>query len=98
MFTLTPLAAALHGIGYGSLLTALQGLWAVTSIPEPIAIESLGSMAAALPVARSPRRRTHRGTRWVVPTFEPLPEPGAADAERVAREDDEEAIALALAF
>lgn len=54
MFTLTPLAVALQGIGYGSLLTSLQGLLAVTIAPEPI--ENLGSQAAAL----KPKRRVRR--------------------------------------
>lgn len=97
MFTLTPLAAALQGIGYGSLLTALQGLWSATVVPEPVTIESLGSMAATLPVRTSTRRRTHRGTRWVAPSWAPLPnDPTAPAAERHA--DDEEALTLAFAF
>ena len=51
MFALTPLAVALHGIGYGSLLTALQGLWAVTTMQG----ESLG-VHAKFEVRRSTRR------------------------------------------
>ena len=35
MFTLTPLAVALQGIGYGTLLESLQGLVAVTIAPTP---------------------------------------------------------------
>lgn len=34
MFTLTPLAVALQGVGYGSLVTALQGLWETSASPR----------------------------------------------------------------
>lgn len=35
MLQLSALAIALHGIGYGTMLTALQGLLAVTSFEPP---------------------------------------------------------------
>lgn len=55
MFALTPLAVALQGIGYGTLLTALQGLVAVTLAPEPFD-DKAGSLAAIAP--------RHRVRRW----------------------------------
>lgn len=54
MFYLTPLAAALQGIGFGSMQTSLQGLLEITIVPEPL--EILGSMAAGLKVKRRVRR------------------------------------------
>lgn len=55
MFALTPLAVALQGIGYGTLLTSLQGLVAVTAAPEPFD-DTAGSLAAIAP--------RHRVRRW----------------------------------
>lgn len=55
MFALTPLAVALQGIGYGTLLTSLQGLVAVTVAP---ADDTQGAMAAIAP--RHPVRRWRR--------------------------------------
>lgn len=57
MFALTPLAIALQGIGYGTLLTSLQGLVAVTIEPEPFD-DTAGSLAAI-----QPRHRTRRWRR-----------------------------------
>lgn len=54
MFALTPLAVALQGIGYGTLLTSLQGLVAVTVAPT--VDDTAGSMAAIAP--------RHRVRRW----------------------------------
>lgn len=94
MFTLTPLAAALQGVGYGSLLTALQGLWAVTVIPDSLPIEAAGYMAAGLPTSPSTRRRARRGV-WLSPSapfVEPLASPAMLDQAEIW---DEEALALA---
>jgi hypothetical protein len=55
MFALTPLAIALQGIGYGTLLASLQGLVAVTIEPEPVD-DTAGSLAAVQP--------RHRPRRW----------------------------------
>ena len=55
MFTLTPLAVALQGIGYGTLLTAMQGLLAVTVAPPLVIDEPQGSMGRI-----APRRRVRR--------------------------------------
>lgn len=55
MFALTPLAIALQGIGYGTLLMSLQGLVAVTIAPEPFD-DAAGSLAAIQP--------RHRVRRW----------------------------------
>lgn len=65
MFALTPLAVALQGIGYGTLLTSLQGLVAVTIAPEPLEILN-GSMGAV-----QPRRRVRRvPIDWTPPPVE----------------------------
>lgn len=79
MFALNPLAAALQGIGYGSLLTALQGLWAVTTIPALLPIEAAGGHAVL-----QPRRRVRR--TWLTP-YQAITEPPPA----AAPVDDEEA-------
>lgn len=55
MFNLTPLAVALQGIGYGTLLTSLQGLVAVTVAPPYVADEPQGSMGR-IPAKRRVRR------------------------------------------
>lgn len=86
MFTLTPLAVALQGIGYGTLLTSLQGLVAVTIAPE---LPPIGFQA---PI--TPRRRV----RLVVPTWEPIAAtpvaPIAKPVEDLVELDDEDVLAL----
>lgn len=91
MFELNPLAAALQGIGYGSLLTALQGLWAVTVVPPPLPIESPGAMAAF-----RPRRRVRRV--WLPPPPIYVPPPAGPTAIAPADEEEEDAMALAMAL
>lgn len=56
MFALTPLAIALQGIGFGTLLTSLQGLVVVTIAPEPFD-DTAGSLAAIQPRTRVRRWR-----------------------------------------
>ena len=79
MFALTPLAVALQSIGYGKLLSSLQGLLAVTVAPE--LLEQLGSLAAI-----KPRRRVRRAGRLL-----PLVAPGA---QPVDESEDEDVLAL----
>lgn len=55
MFRLTPLAIALQGIGFATLLTALQGLVAVTDASDQV--ESQGILGAI-----KPKRRVRRWT------------------------------------
>lgn len=76
MLQLSALAIALHGIGYGTLLTALQGLLAV-SLFEPAA-QSLGGHAA-LKVRHKTRR--YKSLAVALTPFEAI---GASEA------DDEE--------
>jgi len=86
VFTLTPLAVALQGIGYGTLLTALQGLVAVTIAPE---LPVIGFQAPIRP---------RRHVRRVFPTWEPIAAPAviapAQPAEDLVELDDEEVLAL----
>ena len=73
MFTLTPLAVALQGIGFATLLTALQGLLAVTIAPgteDP----PRGSLA--------PIKPRHRTRRWSSLAAVPLPLDLLAESER----------------
>ena len=81
MFTLTPLAIALQGIGYGTLLTSLQGLLAVTATPEPF--DDTGGAQAAV----RPRRRVRR---WASLAAVPAP----WELMQAADRDDEELLAL----
>jgi hypothetical protein len=53
---LSALAAALHGIGFGTLLMALQGLWEATVVPDPLPMQQGGG--AGVPAAA--RRRVGR--------------------------------------
>ena len=90
---LIPLAVALQGIGYGTYLTALQGLWAQTVLPE---LPTIGGYMAKLPLRTMPRRRILRGRHWMSPMWEPpAPLQAPLEDEDFAREDDEEALALA---
>lgn len=66
MFTLTPLAAALQGIGYGSMQISLQGLLEVTIVPEPLEV-LIGSMAPGL---RTRRRIRRVPIDWTAPPVE----------------------------
>lgn len=81
MFRLTPLAVALQGIGYGTLLTSLQGLVAVTDFSAPP--ENLGSEAAGLKVK-------HRVRRWK--TLASVP----AWAELFTDEEEDEELLLEI--
>jgi len=78
MFALTPLAVALQGLGYGSFLSALQGLAEVTVAPADIEPTPPGALA--------PVKVRHRTRRWS--SFAAIPTPWEAlfDAER---EDEE---------
>ena len=84
MFALTPLTVALQGIGYATLLTALQGLVAVTIAPEPVLIDATGSQAA-FNVKRHVRR--FRGVTALLP-------PATPSAPLVDEQDEEEALSL----
>ena len=77
MFALTPLAVALQGIGYGTLLTSLQGLVAGTLAPEPFD-DTAGSLAAI-----APRHRVRRWRRL-------FDVPNPADLLAVLEAEDEE--------
>lgn len=76
MFTLNPLAAALQGIGYGSLLTGLQGLWAETIIPP---LQGAGPVITRAHLQRMRARR------------EALRNQAPARDEKTRRQLDEEA-------
>ena len=82
MFALTPLAVALQGIGYATLLVSLQGLVAVTVAPPPIELAT-GSQAAF-----TPRRRVRR---WVPLASAPNPYELLLEANR---RDEEELVLL----
>jgi len=81
VFALNALAAALQGIGFGPLHTALQGLVAVTVVPEPLPIVR---RKTARPITTTRRRG---GRRRVI---SPMP------VEQLEPADDEEVLVLAM--
>jgi hypothetical protein len=92
---LNPLAAALQGIGYGSYLTAVQGLAAADLV-----LQAARDAQHPQP-AFKPRKRVRRlrGPHWV--TLAPLHAPAAAQdwqAAEDAESEDEEALMLAGAL
>ena len=84
MFRLTPLAVALQGIGYATLLVSLQGLADVTVAPEYV--EPPGSHMAAVP-----KRRIKR---WPRPVDVPAPVVAMKTPVVDDEQDDEETLAL----
>ena len=88
MLTLNPLAAALQGIGFGAFLVALQGLWEATTIPAPLPIEALGSLASGLRTSAHTRRRGRRAWRLPYEHFI-VPSPAVA-VDMLADEEEEE--------
>lgn len=82
MFALTPLAVALQGIGYATLLVSLQGLVAVTVAPTPVELTT-GTHATI-----TPRRRVRR---WVPLASAPNPYELLLEANR---RDEEELLLL----
>lgn len=55
MLELSALAVALQGVGYASMLVAMQGLWAATVLPPPLAV-SVPAPQVAVPTRRRVRR------------------------------------------
>ena len=84
MFALTALIVALQGVGYGPLLTALQGLQALDAVPP---IDPATEPAATGLATLRPR---HRVRRWT--PFSALP---PVQAIKIGDEEDE-ALLMAL--
>jgi hypothetical protein len=83
MFALTPLAVALQGIGYGSFLSALQGLADVTVAPAAEDEAGPGGVHAPIKARRRVRRAVYLPADWEEP-----PDPAALAA--LANREDEE--------